>query len=71
MPSGILAQRSVGSLGQVTSAFRHFFRVATSRFEISILKALKWYQEQLATRGVQPTCQKPGLATRLLQLFIT
>ena len=29
MLSDILAQRSVGCLGQVTKAFGHFFRVAT------------------------------------------
>ena len=37
----ILAQRTMGCLGQVTKAFGHFFYVLTSRFVFSRLIALK------------------------------
>lgn len=59
----------MGCLGQVTKLFGHFFRVVTGRFVIYRLQALKWYQETLATHGVQPTCQNPDLASRLIRCY--
>lgn len=67
----VFLQSSMGCLGQVTKLFGHFFRVVTGRFVIYRLQALKWYQETLATHGVQPTCQNPDLASRLLEETLT